>query len=54
MEEYILPTVKEYNFIADTHKKINNFKELKKSLHLFLTKPSLLELPPIEATHWIY
>lgn len=44
---YNLPTVKEYNFIADT--KNQQFQRIKKkSLHLFLTKSSLLELPQLK------
>lgn len=51
---YYLLTVKEYDFIADTkNQQFQRIKKTQNSLHLFLTKSSLLELPPIEATHFI-
>lgn len=45
MKEYIiyLPTVKVYNFIADTKN-----QQFQRSLHLFLTKSSLLELSQLK------
>lgn len=46
---YYLLTVKEYDFIADTkNQQFQRIKKTQNSLHLFLTKSSLLDYPQLK------